>query len=76
MTKRYFNSRKAWGGKGCRSSSASAQASARMFASDKGFGMTCNSCGQYDHNVAKGWKGAWNCDDCGGNIVSKFRDRS
>ena len=34
-------------------------------------GKNCSRCGVHDPNVSSAWAGHWNCDPCGGNIVSR-----
>ena len=51
-----------------RNSSAQFQAT-REGAHDEG--KNCSRCGVHDPNVSSEWTGHWNCDPCGGNIVSR-----
>ena len=34
-------------------------------------GKNCSRCGVHDPNVSSKWVGHWNCEDCGGNAVSR-----
>jgi hypothetical protein len=34
-------------------------------------GKNCSRCGVHDPNVPSKWVGHWNCEDCGGNAVSR-----
>ena len=51
-----------------RNSSAQFQAR-REGAHDEG--KNCSRCGVHDPNVSSKWVGHWNCEDCGGNAVSR-----
>ena len=53
-----------------RSRNSSAQFQARREgAHDEG--KNCSRCGVHDPNVSSKWVGHWNCEDCGGNAVSR-----
>lgn len=53
-----------------RSRNSSAQFQARREgAHDEG--KNCSRCGVHDPNVSSKWMGHWNCEDCGGNAVSR-----
>ena len=34
-------------------------------------GKRCSNCGVHDPNISASWVGHWNCEDCGGNVVSR-----
>ena len=34
-------------------------------------GKNCSRCGVHDPNVSSNWVGHWNCEQCGGNAVSR-----
>jgi len=53
-----------------RARNSSAQFNARIEGSHDE-GKRCARCGEHDPNVPSAWAGHWNCDDCGGNIVSR-----